>query len=203
MITNAIAAIFTVGYLGTTFWICRGFRFSVKTLCLGAISIAMTLVLAYIYIPLPTGASITAGSWIPLMLLALICDPRLAMLSGMVCGVLAPLLLPGWTLIHWAQLFLEYFAIFSCMGYAGLFGYDSKKSILLGAGLAILLRFTAQVLSGAVFFGQYAWEGWGAWGYSLVFHLSGKLPEGILTIIILLKLPIRQLAGHIQKEVSG
>lgn len=50
MITNGIAAVFTVGYLGTTFWICRGFRFSVKTLCLGAISIAMTLVLAYISI---------------------------------------------------------------------------------------------------------------------------------------------------------
>lgn len=202
MITNGIAAVFTVGYLGTTFWICRGFRFSVKTLCLGAISIAMTLVLAYIYIPLPTGASITAGSWIPLMLLALICDPRLAMLSGMVCGILAPVLLPGWTLAHWAQLFLEYLAIFSCMGYAGLFGYGSKRSILLGAGLAILLRFAAQVLSGAVFFGQYAWEGWSAWGYSLFFHLSGKLPEGILTVAILLRIPIPQLAERIKKEVS-
>ena len=71
MITNLIAAVFAVGYLGTTGWLCRGFRFTVRALCLGAIAIAATCVLSLIYIPLPTGASITAGSWLPLILLAL------------------------------------------------------------------------------------------------------------------------------------
>ena len=190
MTAQILAGIFTVCFLGTTAYLCRGFRFNTRSLCYGAIVIAATCVLTCLYIPLPTGASITFGSWLPLMILALTYDYRLSMLSGWVCGMITPFLLPGWSLVHWAQYFLEYMTIFTCMGYAGLWGFEKKSRLILGATLAVLLRFTAQVLSGVVFFGQYAWEGWGAWGYSLTFHLSGKVPEGIITILILLVLPL-------------
>lgn len=199
MITNIVAAAFAVCYLGTTLFLCRGFRFNTRSMCYGALVIAMTLVLSCIYIPLPTGASITLGSWLPLMILALVYDYRLSMLAGLFCGMLAPFLLPGWSLVHWAQYFLEYMAIFSCMGYAGVFGHDKKSRIILGGSLAVLLRIAAQVLSGVIFFGQYAWAGWGAWGYSLVFHLTAKIPEGILSILILLALPLGYLARLVKK----
>lgn len=199
MITNFLAITFTVGYLGVTAWLCRGFRFTTKSLCYGAIVIAMTLVLSCVYIPLPTGASITMGSWLPLMILALIYDYRLSMLSGLICGMLAPFLLPGWSIVHWAQYFLEYMTIFSCMGYAGVFGHEKKSRIVLGGTLAVVLRIVAQVLSGVIFFGQYAWEGWGAWAYSLTFHLTAKVPEGILSILILLALPIGYLSKIVKK----
>ncbi len=199
MMTNFLAVAFTVGYLGVTAWLCRGFRFTTKSLCYGAIVIAMTLVLSCVYIPLPTGASITMGSWLPLMILALIYDYRLSMLSGLICGMLAPFLLPGWSIVHWAQYFLEYMTIFSCMGYAGVFGHEKKSQIVLGGTLAVVLRIVAQVLSGVIFFGQYAWEGWGAWAYSLTFHLTAKVPEGILSILILLALPIGYLSKIVKK----
>ncbi len=194
MITNIFAALFTVGYLGTTAWLCRKFRFTTRTLCLGAIAVAMTLILGSLYIPLPTGASITCGSWLPLMMLALVCDYRLSMLCGTICGILVPFVIPGWSLVHWAQFFLEYLVIFSSMGYAGIFGYRKKTHILLGVALAVCLRLVAQILSGVIFFGQYAWEGWGAWGYSIVFHLTAKIPEGILTSLVLLALPLERLS---------
>lgn len=199
MIAGTVAAVFTVGYLGTTLWLCRGYRYTARSLCLGAIVIAATCVLSCIYLPLPTGASITAGSWLPLMLLALTYDYRLAMLSGMVCGALAPLILPGWSLVHWAQFFLEYLTIFSCMGYAGLFGRSSRSRLVLGVAAAVLLRIAAQTISGAVFFGAYAWEGWGAWGYSLVYHLTAKIPEGILSALILLKMPLDRISDLVKK----
>lgn len=199
MMTNFLAVAFTAGYLGVTAWLCRGFRFTTKSLCYGAIVIAMTLVLSCVYIPLPTGASITMGSWLPLMILALIYDYRLSMLSGLICGMLAPFLLPGWSIVHWAQYFLEYMTIFSCMGYAGVFGHEKKSRIVLGSTLAVVLRIVAQVLSGVIFFGQYAWEGWGAWAYSLTFHLTAKVPEGILSILILLALPIGYLSKVVKK----
>lgn len=192
--SRMIAACFTVFYLGFVLWHCRGYRFHTRDLCYGAIAVSMTMVLSCIYLPLPTGASITFGSWLPLMILALCYDERLAMLSGLICGMAAPFVLPGWSLVHWAQYFLEYMTIFSCMGCAGLFGYQTKGRIVLGAVVAILLRFSAQVLSGVVFFGQYAWEGFGAWAYSLLFHLSGKVPEGILTVLALLSLPLDRLS---------
>lgn len=82
MITSTVAILFAVGYLLATVWLCRGIRLTARDLCLGGIVCAMTLVLATIRIPLPTGSNITCGSWIPLMLLALLYDYRLSMLSG-------------------------------------------------------------------------------------------------------------------------
>ena len=197
--SNVIAAVFTVVYLSFVLWHCRSFRFHTRALCCGAITGAMTMVLSCIYLPLPTGASISLGSWLPLMVLALCYDDRLAMITGLLCGMAAPFVLPGWSLVHWAQYFLEYMTIFSCMGFAGLFGYEKKGKLILGALIAISLRFWAQVLSGVVFFGQYAWEGFSAWGYSLLFHLSGKVPEGILTVAVLLALPMDRLSRSVKR----
>ena len=140
-----------------------------------------------------TGAAISPGSWIPLMLLALVYDSRLAFVSGWVCGILAMVLLPAWQPVHWAQIFVEHLVAFSCLGYAGVFGSDKKWKVLAGGLPAILLRFVGQVLSGVIFFSQNAWDGWSAWGYSLTYHLSCKIPEGILTLVILMILPLNTL----------
>ncbi len=196
--TDFAAVVFSVCWLGFMLWQCRGLKFNTRSLSYGAISAAMTLMLASIYLPLPTGASISLGSWIPLMVLSICYDHRVAMLSGLVCGMAAPFVLPGWSLVHWAQYILEYMTIFSCMGCAGIFG-KTRGKIILGALLAISLRFWAQVLSGVIFFGAYAWEGFGAWGYSLLFHLSGKIPEGIVTICVLMALPLDRLSKSIQR----
>lgn len=192
--TTAVAAVlFVLCYFGVTLWLCRGLRFSPKALCLSALACAMTMVLAYIQIPLPTGSVITCASWVPLMVLALVYDRRLAMVSGWVCGILAIFLLPGWAPVHWAQFFLEHLIAFSALGYAGLFGRKRRRDVVLGALLAILLRSAAQVLSGVIFFSANAWDGWGAWAYSLGYHISSKVPEGILTIAILQVLPLSSL----------
>ena len=136
MITSTVAILFAVGYLLATVWLCRGIRLTARDLCLGGIVCAMTLVLATIRIPLPTGSNITCGSWIPLMLLALLYDYRLSMLSGWVCGILAMLLIPGWQAVHWAQIFVQQLVCFSCLGYAGVFGSDKRWKAICGMALA-------------------------------------------------------------------
>lgn len=194
MITKIFAVVFTVAYICVSIWLCRKFRFDVKSLALGAIAIALTCILACIYIPLPTGASITCCSWVPLMLLAIIYDYRLAIISGFVCGIITIFVVPGWSIVHWAQFFLEYVPLFSCMGYAGILGYEKKGRLILAIALAVVLRMTAQILSGVIFFGAYAWEGWGAWAYSLIYHFTSKIPEGIISALVLLALPLDRLA---------
>lgn len=193
MISPVITAIFTIAYLAVTMWLCRGLRLNAKALAMGGITCAITLVLASIYIPLPTGATITAGSMIPLMILALAYDYRLAFLTGWISGILALFLIPTWYPVHWAQIFVEHLVCLSCLGYAGIFGTDKKWKILLGMSLAILFKFTGHVLAGVIFFSQNAWDGWGAWGYSLTYHLSSKIPESIATAVILTFLPIPAL----------
>ena len=191
MISPIITAVFTMGYLLITMWLCRGLKLNAKALALGGVTCAITLVLASIYIPLPTGAAITAGSWIPLMLLALVYDYRLAMLTGWVCGILAMILIPGWQAVHWAQIFVQQLVCFSCLGYAGVFGGDKRWKAICGMALAVLIRCCGHVLSGVIFYSQNAWDGWGAWGYSLAYNLSSRLPEGILSILIISVLPLR------------
>ena len=199
MITSTVAILFAVGYLLATVWLCRGIRLTARDLCLGGIVCAMTLVLATIRIPLPTGSNITCGSWIPLMLLALLYDYRLSMLSGWVCGILAMVLIPAWQPVHWAQIFVEHMVCFSCLGYTGIFGTDKRWKILCGGVLAVFLKFWAHVFSGVIFFSQNAWDGWGAWGYSLTYHSSSKIPEGIFSLVILMILPL----GALRKAAKG
>ena len=202
MMTLTITTVFTVGYLLITLWLCRGLRLDAKALSLGGITCATTLVLAAFYIPLPTGSAITPGSMIPLMLLALVYDYRLSFVTGWVCGILALFLLPAWQPVHWAQIFVEHMVAFSCLGYAGIFGSDRRWKILCGILLAILLRFTGQVLSGVVFFSQNAWDGWGAWGYSLAYHISSKVPEGLGTAAVLSLLPLQTLKNAAKAGVT-
>lgn len=200
MTSPIITAVFAIGYLLITLWLCRGVKLNVRALCFSGIICALTLVLAAIRIPLPTGSNITCGSWIPLMILALAFDYRLAMVTGWICGVLVMFLLPGWEAVHWAQIFVQQLVCFSCLGYAGVFGHDKRWKVLCGASLAVVIRIIAHVLSGVIFYSQNAWDGWGAWGYSLAYNLSSRLPEGILTIVIVTLLPLQHLRKTIHPK---
>ena len=193
MISLTITAVFAVVYLLATLGLCRGVKLDARALCLGGVVCALTLVLASIRVPLPTGSNITCGSWIPLMLLALVYDYRLSILAGWVCGLLAMILIPGWQAVHWAQIFVQQLVCFSCLGYAGIFGSEKRQKALCGMVLAVFLRCCGHVLSGVIFYSQNAWDGWGAWGYSLAYNLSSRLPEGTLSIVIVSLLPLKLL----------
>lgn len=199
MTSPILVAVFTVAYLAVTVWLCRGLKLSARNLAMGGLACALTLILGSIMIPLPTGASITCGSWIPLMLLALLYDYRLSMLSGWVCGILAMLLIPGWQAVHWAQIFVQQLVCFSCLGYAGVFGSDKRWKAICGMALAVAIRCFGHVISGVIFYSQNAWDGWGAWGYSLTYHISSKIPEGIFSLVILMILPL----GALRKAAKG
>ena len=199
MISAVVTAVFAIVYLLVTIWLCRGVKLDARALSLGGVVCALTLVLATIRIPLPTGSNITCGSWIPLMLLALVYDYKLSMLTGWVCGILAMILIPGRQAVHWAQIFVQQLVCFSCLGYAGVFGSDRRWKMLCGMALAVAIRCCGHVLSGGIFCSQIAWDGWGAWGYSLAYNLSSRLPEGILSILVVLLLPVGLLRRTLRK----
>jgi thiamine transporter len=201
MTAPVIAALFAAVYFVVTIRLCRGVRLCAKSLALGGVICAATLILEAIYIPLPTGASIHAVPCVPLMLLALTYDRRIAFLSGWVCGVLLLVINPLWQPVHWTQIFVEHLVCFSCLGYAGIFGANTRPKILAGILLALFLKFCGHVLSGVVFFSQNAWDGWGAWAYSLTYHLTSKIPEGIATAAVLMLLPVAGIRKAIGKEV--
>lgn len=190
---NYIVIGFVVLYYTVTLFLVRRVRFTTRNICLCGIVVAMTLVLESIQIPLPTGATITLCSPVPLMVLAIATDHRLAIVAGWVCGLLAMLMVPGWQLVHWGQFFVEHLVCFSCLGYAAVFGTNTRRKVLLGIALASGLKTLGHLMSGVVFFSQNAWDGWGAWGYSLMYNLSQNIPLCILSGIIVLLLPLRAM----------
>ena len=193
MISKILIAVFTIIFYIITITKCRGVKLKVKSQALGGIVCAITLVLSMIYIPLPTGATISAGSMLPIMLLAICYNYKVAIVTGWVTGLLAMLFVPVWQPIHWAQIFVEHLVCFSCLGYAGVLGVDKKWKIILGGSVAVLIITLAHVMSGVIFFSTNAWDGFGVWGFSIAYNLSNNIPEGIITIIILLALPVKKL----------
>ena len=190
---NAIGIIFAVLYYTVTFYFVRDLKIRTRDLAFCGIVIAMTLILQSIRFPLPTGATISLCSPVPLLLLAVLIDYRLSFITGWICGVLAMLIIPGWQLVHWGQFFLEHMICFSCLGYTGIFGTDKRYKIIGGMILASVLKIAGHLISGVLFFSQNAWDGWGAWGYSLAYNLSQNVPLCILSAVIVLMLPLKSM----------
>lgn len=194
-----IAGVFTIVYLGITLYQCKNYRLQVKDLAMCGIACAITIVLSYIYIPLPTGSAVSIGASIPLIVLAIVFDYRLAMIAGWVCGILCIFLVPAWQPVHWAQIFVEHMVCFSCLGYAGRFGTQPKWKMTAGLAVAFALKLVGHILSGVVFFSTNAWDGWGAWGYSISYNVSSWLPEIILSAIIIHFIPWKSLKTALVK----
>lgn len=114
---------------------------------------------------------------------------RRGVVAGLAGGLLVGLLklIGGYILVP-AQAILDYPLPFMLLGIAGLFVTNKDKTSLskymIGIFLAGLLRGVCHVLSGVIFFAEYAWDGWGAWAYSIVYNCTYIIPEIILTMIV-------------------
>lgn len=200
MSAAVMTVVFLVGYYGITCYLLRGVKIQTRDLCVAGVMIALTLILDSIRFPLPTGATISCASMVPLMLLAVLLDYRLAILSGWACGILAVFAIPAWQPVHWAQILVEHMICFSCLGYAGIFGSSKRWKLLCGILIASVLKICGHLLSGVIFFSQNAWEGWGAWGYSLMYNISQNIPLCLLSGAIVLALPLRNLKRAVRKD---
>ena len=170
----------------------RKFKLNTKTMIVVALFAACNLVLSKIQlIQYPQGGGINLLSSLPILIVGLLYGP----ITGMTCGLVAGLisLIGGAYIIHPAQFLLDYILPTMLLGVSGIFGSDSKKNIFIGCLIAVLLKQTAHILSGCIYFGAYAWEGWDPLPYSIVYNLSGTGVEGLLSSIVLTVMPLAKI----------
>lgn len=170
----------------------RKFKLNTKTMIVVALFAACNLVLSKIQlIQYPQGGGINLLSSLPILMVGLLYGP----ITGMTCGLVAGLisLIGGAYIIHPAQFLLDYILPTMLLGVSGIFGSDSKKNIFIGCLIAVLLKQTAHILSGCIYFGAYAWEGWDPLPYSIVYNLSGTGVEGLLSSIVLIVMPLAKI----------
>ena len=170
----------------------RKFKLNTKTMIVVALFAACNLVLSKIQlIQYPQGGGINLLSSLPILMVGLLYGP----ITGMTCGLVAGLisLIGGAYIIHPAQFLLDYILPTMLLGVSGIFGSESKKNIFIGCLIAVLLKQTAHILSGCIYFGAYAWEGWDPLPYSIVYNLSGTGVEGLLSSIVLTVMPLAKI----------
>ena len=132
-----------------------------------AIAIALAFVLSFIKIyELPMGGSVTAGSMVPLLILGMRRGCRLGFVACILYGVLQFIQEPY--SVSPIQVILDYPIAFGLLGLAGFF----MTRPIFGVFAGIAGRFLAHLLSGAIFFAQYAPKGMNPWIYSAAYNGS-------------------------------
>lgn len=173
-----------------------------KTLMLaeGGMMIALSALLSYVKIyQAPNGGSVTAGSMIPILLFSMRWGILPGLAVGASYGLLDFVLKPYF--VHPLQFLLDYPLAYGALGLAGLVYIMSRDKaqikypiIVLGVAIAIIGRMLSHVLSGVVYFAEYAGDQ-NPWIYSIVYNASYLVPELLISIIALMIIwkPIQKL----------
>jgi thiamine transporter len=155
-----------------------------------ALALATVLDLFKIY-RFPQGGSVTFGSMIPIILISLWYGPLIGCITGMLFGILSLILGPY--IVQPIQVLFDYPLPFMLLGTAGFF----RKNKYVASVIAVVLRFICHVISGVVFFANYAPEGQSPLVYSMGYNASYLSLELIICLVLLALLPVERLSKTI------
>ena len=114
--------------------------FSTKVIAEIAAFVSLSTALSYIKLfSLPQGGSVTAGSMVPILWLALRRGAKIGLFAAVVYGVVQLVVEPF--IFHPAQVVLDYPLAFGMLGLAGFF----QDHPFVGANLGIIGRFLAHL----------------------------------------------------------
>lgn len=149
--------------------------------CAMAVALAMVTSMLKIY-SFPFGGSITLFSMLFICFVGYLYGPATGMLTGAAYGVLQLLIEPY--IYFPLQVLVDYPLAFGALGLSGCFS-KSKHGLVKGYLCGVLARYVFAVISGWLFFGEYAWDGWAALPYSLVYNGCYIFAEAALTVLVL------------------
>lgn len=173
---------------------------SLQRLTISAVMIALSTALSFVKIfTMPLGGSITLLSMLPVCMLAIMYGTRWGLSSAFVYSFVQLVLdigvISGWGLTPQAligSVIFDYLVAFSVLGFSGLFRTKGVAGYIGGISLAIGMRIISHVISGVIFFGSWAPDGWNPLIYSLCYNSSYMIPEAVFTFVgavVLLKEP--------------
>lgn len=157
-----------------------------KTMARIGLALALATILDFVkIINLPNGiGSINLGSVVPIIVIALFYGAEIGMLTGLLFGLINLIISPY--IVHPLQVLFDYPLPYMAVGLAGYF----KNRKLIGASVGMFFKFIFHFISGFLFFGQFAPDGWSPALYSFVANASYVGSNLIIVIVLLLILPI-------------
>ena len=153
-----------------------------------AIMVALATILSTIKpVSMPYGGSVTAGSMVPILLIAFRRDAKVGITTGVIYG-LVQMMIDGWFYSPIGMI-LDYPFAFGILGIAALF----KKQPIVGVVAGIAGRVVGHFISGVVFFGMYAPEGMSPVIYSALYNGSYLAAELIISALLIYALVQRNV----------
>ena len=147
---------------------------------------------------MPYGGTVTVFSMLPLALCGYLLGTRRGVIAGFCVGLLN--LIFGPYVIHPIQLLVDYPFAFGALGLAGVFS-DKKNGLVKGYILGLFARYICAVVSGIVFFGAYAPEGFNSITWSLFYNFTYLAAEGILTVMVISLPPVKKALEGLKKQL--
>ena len=172
-----------------------------RRIAYGAMCIAIAFVLSCIRLwRMPQGGSITPAAMLPLVLFMLAGGPLQGFVVGCAFGLLQLITDPY--VIHPIQLLVDYplaygAMILGCL--AMLLPIDKRWKLPVAVLLAGVGRYVMAVLSGAIFFAEYAGEQ-NAWIYSLGYNVSYLGPDTLVCMVVACIPGVARLVDMIKKR---
>lgn len=158
-------------------------KFDTKQLVFSSLAMALAVVTSMIKLyEFPFGGSVTMLSMFFICFIGYLYGLRTGLMTGFAYGILQLILGPY--ILFPLQVIVDYLFAFGALGLSGLF-WKSKHGLVKGYIAGILGRYFFAVLSGWLFFGEYAWEGWAPLPYSMVYNGAYIFTEAAITIVLL------------------
>ena len=172
-------------------------KLSAKQLAFCALAIALGTVLSNIKVfHFPTGGSITLLSMLMIALPGYWFGLGAGIMTGVAYGILQLLIDPY--VLYPMQLVVDYILAFGALGLSGLF-VNAKNGLIKGYLAGVVGRYVFAVISGWIFFGAYAWEGWDPLPYSLAYNAIYIFAEAAITVAILCIPPVKDALARVKK----
>ena len=169
-----------------------------KKMVFCAMAIALATVTSFIkFAQLPFGGSITLFSMFFVALVGWLYGPKLGLITGLAYGVLQ--LITGPYIYAPLQVLLDYPLAFGALGLSGFF-WRRKNGLIIGYVVGVIGRYVCHVLSGYIFFAEYAPEGMNPMAYTLGYNLTYILPELIATVVILCIPSVMKALAQVKAE---
>lgn len=214
---SALFALIGLALLILALVVIKKVKFNTRLITQISIMLALATVLNLFKLyTLPNGGSVTIGSMVPIILMALLYGPEVGLVTGFLFGIITLLLNPY--ILAPVQVLFDYPLAFMALGLAGYIkkskyiekllckltkSSPSSRRVdtlqnILAALVGILGRFICACISGVVFFASYAPKGMSPYLYSIIYNGSYLGLDTIICIIILILLPLNQIKKTIQ-----
>lgn len=161
----------------------------ILTIVTAGVCVALSVVLSNIKLfEMPMGGSVTAASCLPLIVFAMAFGPVWGIVASLVYAVIQTILGMEWFVTPF-QMFLDYglgYASLGITGFAALKNEDRLKikspikrfasagivKAIIFTVISYVVRWFCSVLSGVIFYAEYAPEGMNPWVYSMSYNGS-------------------------------